>query len=270
VLAALPLPLVAFVWVSGSLIAVLFAFRIFGLPWRWALAAILWRPVFEGLWVGNAAAPLLACLAIGIRHPSALVIPPLVKAYAATATLWLVRERRWRSLALGSVGLALLVAVTLPITGTDAWRAWLMALEWFARSQSTLPDYLYGIALPRYIGSVAGLSIGLLVLAMALLARRREGLARLGLATTVLSPSVFGHGLLMTVPALGGLRPAVLWLALAATSFGVTAGSWIAPGLAVASWALPALRRSSADLGRAGIPDPLEGAVGPWPNIEMG
>jgi hypothetical protein len=269
-LVALPRPLVDVAVMGGSLAAVVFALRTFGLPWRWVLAAIFTRPVFEGLWVGNVAVPLLACLAIALRHPSALVIPPLAKAYSATASLWLIRERRWRSLALGSAGVAVVVAATLPMTGIDAWWAWLAGLDWFARSQSTLPDYLYGIALQRYVGPAIGLGIGLLVLAAALLARGRDGLGRLGLATPVLSPSVFGHGLLVALPAMGVLRPAILWIALASMAFGTTAGSWIGPAITVAAWVLPDLRRSSADLGRAGVPDPLDGADGAWPGAETG
>ena len=262
-LAALPRPLVEGAWVAGSLAALVFALRVIGLPWRWALAALAWRPIFEGLWVGNVAIPLLACLAIAIRHPSALVIPPVVKAYSATATLWLVREGRWRSLALGSAGVLVACALTLPLTGLEAWRSWLAGLDWFARSQASLPD-LYGIALPRFVGPAAALVIGLVVLAGALVVGGRAGLARLGMATPALSPSVFAHGLLVSLPALGYLRPAALWVAVGAMAFAATAGSWIGPALSVASWFLPVLRRTSAHPGRAGVPDPLDGAAGPW------
>jgi len=264
-LAAAPRLLVEAGWVAGSLSALVLALRAFGLPWRWALAALAWRPIFEGLWVGNVAVPLLACLAVAVRHPSALVLPPVAKAYSGTATLWLIRERRWRSLGLGMLVASFAVAATLPLTGVELWHRWLGGLDWFARSQPVLPGYLYGIALPRYLGPVPALVLGLLVLAFALVARGREGLARLGLATLALSASVFVHGLLVAIPALGGLRPAILWPGLAAMAFGATGAAWVGPGLAAASWGLPLLRRSSAELGRAGVPDPLAGAAGPWP-----
>jgi hypothetical protein len=102
------------------------------------------------------------------------------------------------------------------------------------------------------------------VLVAALVVRGRDGLARLGLATPILAQSVFLHGLLVALPAMMALRPAVLWLGLASMSFGPTPGSWLGPGLAIASWALPVLRRSAAELGRPHVPDPLGGAAEPW------
>jgi len=263
-LAGAPRLAVDIAWVAGSLATLCLALRAFGLPWRWVVAAVAWRPIFEGLWVGNVAVPLLACLALAIRHPSLLVVPPVFKAYSGTAALWLIRERRWRSLVLGSVAVAAAVALTLPMTGLELWRSWVAGLGWFARSQPVFPGYLYGIALQRFVGFVPALALGILVLGAALLARGREGLARLGLATPVLAQSVFLHGLLVAIPSMAGLRPAVLWLGLASMSFGPTPGSWLGPGLAIASWAAPALRRSAAAVGRARVPDPLGGAPEPW------
>lgn len=262
--AAAPRALADSAWVVGSVAALLVALRAIGLPWRWAVAALAWRPVFEGLWVGNVSVPLLACLALAVRYPWALAIPPAVKPYSVTATLWLVRERRWCPLLGGVAAVGLIMAATLPLTGLEAWWQWLAGLDWFARSQPLLAEYLYGIALPRFVGPGPAVAVGLVVLVAALMARGREGLARLGLATPAISPSVFVHGLLVAIPALLALRPAILWVGLAAMAFGATAGSWIGPGLAVAAWVLPALRRSSAELGRPGVPDPLAGAAGPW------
>jgi hypothetical protein len=159
--------------------------------------------------------------------------------------------------------------VTLPFTGLDQWREWLAGLDLFARSQPLVPDYLYGIALQRWLPPAVALALGVAVLGLALVPRGLDGLARLGLATPVLSPSVFVHGFLVAVPAFLALRPAVLWLALAAMSFGQSAWWWVGPAIAVASWGLPALRRADrggvADRTRAAtVPDPLAGAPGPW------
>ena len=263
-LAGAPRLAVDIAWVAGSIVTLCLALRAFGLPWRWVIAAIAWRPIFEGLWVGNVAVPLLACLALAVRYPSLLVVPPVFKAYSGTAALWLIRERRWRSLAWGCVAVGAAIAVTLPLTGIDLWRSWVSGLEWFARSQPVFPGYLYGIALQRFVGFVPALALGVLVLGAALLPGGRDGLARLGLATPVLAQSVFLHGLLVAIPAMLALRPAALWLGLASMSFGPTPGSWLGPGLAVAAWALPALRRSAAELGRPRVPDPLDGAREPW------
>ncbi|MEO7664804.1 MAG: glycosyltransferase 87 family protein, partial [Candidatus Limnocylindrales bacterium] len=265
-LAGVARPLVEMAWIGGSVAAVGFAMRRFGLPWRWALPVLLWRPVLEGIYVGNVAVPLLACLAVAVRHPAALVIPPVFKVYSGTATLWLIRERRWRSLLLGGLVVAVAALVTAGATGLGAWRDWLRGLDWFARSQPVLRDYLYGIALPRYLGALPALAVGLAVLLLALRARGTEGLARLGLATPALSPSVFVHGFLVAIPAMLALRPAVLWLAVAAMSFGSNAAYWLGPGLAVAGWLIPELRRNCRrSWKKEGVPDPLGGSAGPWP-----
>lgn len=262
----LPGPFVVGSFVVVSVALVVAALRLFGLPWRWTLAALLWRPVLEGLWVGNVAVPLVALLAVAPRLPAALALPPAFKAYSATTVLWLVRERRWRSLAVGVAIVAALALVTLPLAGLDRWREWLHGLDLFARSQPLVPDYLYGVALQRWLPPAAALAIGIVVLALALVPRGVEGLARLGLATPVLSPSVFVHGLLVAVPAFLTLRPAFLWLALAAMSFGQSAWWWVGPAIAVASWGLPGLRRATPADGErdATLPDPLGGASGPW------
>jgi hypothetical protein len=264
-LSAAPRLAVDVFWVAGSLAALVLALRAFGLPWRWVIVALAWRPISEGLWVGNVAVPLLSCLALALRYPSLLVLPPVFKAYSATAAIWLIRERHWRALAIGLAAVGLAVAATLPFTGIDLWRSWIAGLEWFARSQPGQPTHLYGIALPRFIGAGPALVVGVAVLVGALLIGGRGGLARLGLATPVLAQSVFMHGLLVTIPAIGVLRPAILWLALASMAFGGSAGAWLGPGLAVASWMLPVLRRSAAELARPHIPDPLGGAIAPWP-----
>ena len=262
----LPGPAVVGMFVLGSAALVVVALRLFGLPWRWVVAALLWRPVLEGLWVGNVAVPLAALLAIAPRLPGALAIPPIFKAYSGTTMLWLVRDGRWRALAAGLGLVAAIALATLPLAGPDRWREWLAGLDWFARSQPLVRDHLYGIALQRWLPPIVAIAIGLVVAALALVPRGLEGLARLGLATPVLSPSVFVHGFLVAIPALLTLRPSVLWLALAAMAFGQSAWWWVGPALVVASWGLPALRRAdpSAAVARS-IPDPLGGAPGPWP-----
>jgi hypothetical protein len=261
----LPGPFVVGSFVLASVALVLVALRLFGLPWRWALAALLWRPVLEGLWVGNVAVPLVALLAIAPRLSAALVIPPAFKAYSATATLWLVREARWGSLVVGVALVAILALATFPLAGLDRWREWLLGLDLFARSQPLVPDYLYGIALQRWLPPLVALPIGVAVLAVALVPRGLEGLARLGLATPVLSPSVFVHGFLVAIPAFLALRPTALWLALAAMSFGQSAWWWVGPALSIVSWGVPGLRRGGRPAAEEGtVPDPLVGARGPW------
>ncbi len=273
IVGALPGPAVIAAFELASVALVVAALRVFGLGWRWVVAALLWRPVLEGLWVGNVAVPLVACLAFAPRVPAALALPPLAKAYSGVTTLWLVRDRRWTALGAAILVVGAIVVVTLPFAGLDRWREWVAGLDWFARSQPLVRDYLYGIALQRWLAPAVAIAIGVAVLALALVPRGVEGLARLGLAAPVLSPSVFVHGLLVAVPALLDLRPAVLWIALAAMSFGPSAWWWVGPGLAVASWAVPSLRREATSGSRtaqgAAIPDPRDPSVS-WGGARAG
>ena len=103
--------------------------------------------------------------------------------------------------------------VTLPLTGLSLWSEWLSSLGVYQASQPGLPT-LYGFGLPRYVPFAL---YGLLAAAAVVLALRVRGpdsLARLGAATVVASPSLFGHGLLVAVPSMLSLRSPWLWLAI--------------------------------------------------------
>jgi hypothetical protein len=86
--------------------------------------------------------------------------------------------------------------------------------------------------------------------AWAWLGRGTEGLGRFGVATVVVSPSVFAHGFLIALPAFLGLRGPWLWLALGITSVAPGLGWWLAIAIVVGSAFVPGLRRE---------------AGGPWP-----
>ncbi len=116
-------------------------------------------------------------------------------------------------------------------------------LRLYSASQPLLPEYLYGLGLPRYVPSpaFAGLAAG--AVAWAWLGRGREGLARFGVATVVAAPSAFAHGFLVALPAFLGLRTAWLWVALGITSVAPGVAWWLAILVAVAASSLPGLRR---------------------------
>jgi hypothetical protein len=100
----------------------LVALRAFGLAWRWALLALIWAPIEQGLFSGNVVIPSLLLLGAAMRYGGGLLLGPLLKPQNGIVSLWLIRERAWRSLGGGLLVLALLVAVTLPLTGIDLWR----------------------------------------------------------------------------------------------------------------------------------------------------
>jgi hypothetical protein len=255
-LAALPFPLVAGAWVLASLAALVAGLRALGVRWPWIPLLLAWPGVFVGLWVGNVAIPAFLFLALALRLPGLLVLGPLLKVQHVIPAVWLVRERRWTALAAG-VGAVLLGAlVTLPIVGVGAWFDWWAALRAFQASQAAFPG-LYALALPRLLPYAAFLVVAAVAVGWALLGRGRDGLARLGLASVVASPSLYRHGFLTALPQVLRLDAALVWLVLGA---GVTLnGLWL--GLVVAAAA------SVLDLIRRRADDPLHplGPDGLWP-----
>jgi hypothetical protein len=265
----LPVPLVQAIWLAGSVCLGFLAMRWMGLPSRWAAMAVIWPPLFQGLWVGNVAVPALALFALGPWFGAGLALGAAFKSYTGIATLWLVRERRWMQVGLGIAGLAALAIVTLPLTGTTLWREWVNGLRIYQDSQVMLPD-LYGFGLPRHVPYLVFVALAISAIGAAFLVRGRESLARFGTATIVASPSLFGHGLLVAVPSLLYLRSPWLWFAIGLLS---TPSGWqwlLAVVVIAASWGVPAMRRpigasddqtaASAELlhplGRAGVPWP--------------
>jgi hypothetical protein len=266
-LAMLPVPVAQAVWVAGSLSLGLLALRWFGLPRRWLVGAILWPPFFEGLWVGNVALPGLALFAVGPWLGAGLVLGAIFKSYTGLAALWLIRERRWVQAAAGIGAVALVVAVTLPLTGIGAWSDWLDGLGVYQTSQRLVPG-LYGFGLMRFVPFAAYAVLAVAAALAALRARGLESLARLGTATVVAGPSLFGHGLLMAVPSLLSLRTAWLWLAAGFLSLPDGWQWWPAVAVITASWAAPSMRREKAE-GSAPF-EPLHplGAGRPWPGVQ--
>jgi hypothetical protein len=241
-LAALPGGVIHVAWPVASGALALVALRTLGLAWPLALAALLWRPFAEGLWVGNVAVPLLAAFVLAPRAGALLAIPGLFKVYSAIPALWLVRERRWRDVAVAALLVLGLAAGTLPLVGLEAWRAWLTGLAWWDASIPALGVYASGIALAQWLGLPIALALAAGCLVLAVRAREVESLWRLGVVTPIASPAVFSHGLLTALPAILQLRPVAVLLALAATASTPGPAFWLAPALVIASWFLPALR----------------------------
>ncbi len=248
-LAALPRSLVEAGWLVGSAAAAVVGLRLVGLRPRWALAALLWPPFFQGLYVGNVAVPAFALFAAAPWVGAGLVLAAIFKPYSGLAALWLVRERHLRPIAIGVIVLVGLAVLSLPLVGVDAWTAWIEGLGFYARSQPGL-QALVAMGLGAWFPAPVPLAAAAAVVAWAWLGRGRDGLARFGVATVVASPSLFSHGFLVALPAVLALRPLVLWLALGITSVAPGLGWWLAVVLVVAASGLPPLRRPTG---------------GPWP-----
>ncbi len=268
-LASQPLWLAQAAWVTSSALLGLAALRIIGLPWRWLVPALLWPPLFQGLWVGNVAVPALALFALGPWLGGTLVLGGLFKPYTTLASLWLIRERRWAALMAGIGSVLLLAAITLPLTGLDLWSQWLGGLQAYQKSQDLLPG-LYGFGLGRYVPFAAFAVLALAALVLALRMGGRDALAQLGTATVVASPSLFGHGLLLAVASMLSMRTFWLWLAIGLLSSPDGAQWWLAVGLVVASWLIPALRLSADEEveRRSRAHSFLEANAGAWPGLQ--
>jgi hypothetical protein len=134
---------------------------------------------------------------------------------------------------------------------------------------------LYGFGLPRFVPLWAFVALAAAAVLAALRVTGREGLARLGTATIVASPSLWGHGLLLAVPSMLDLRALWLWLAIGITSAPDGLQWWWAIGLIAASWFVPGLRRpAAATAGTAegdtdGLLHPLAAGLGPWPEADL-
>jgi hypothetical protein len=266
-LAFLPGIIVDWGWLAASFAVALWSLRRFGLSWPWALAALAWPPFLQGLYVGNIAVLLLGLFAAApwVERGAGLAVAPVFKVYSGVATLWLVRERRWRELVVGVAFVAFVALITLPLVGIGSWADWLDGLRTYRQSELALPNYLYGFGLPRYIPEIAWIAVAFVVAMVALQARGRVGLARLGLATVVASPSLFSHGFLVAIPAFLRLRSIWLWAALGITSVAPDVGWWAAIGAVLAAWYLPALRREPA--AEDDLLHPLGEVAEPWPDV---
>ena len=248
-LAALPRGLVDAGWLVLSALAALWGLRLLGLSARWAVAALFWPPLFQGLYVGNVAAPAFLLFAAAPWFGAGLIFAAAFQPYSAIAALWLVRERRWRSIAIGAVVLGVVSLITMPLVGLDSWRAWIDGLRWYAISQPLVPALL-GLSVGAYLPGWLPTVVALVAIGWAWLGRGLDGLARFGVATVVGSPSLFSHGFLVALPAFLQLRPVGLWLAIGLTSVAPGLGWWLAIALVVVASAATGLRRSNG---------------GPWP-----
>jgi hypothetical protein len=255
-LALLPQAIAQAVWVGASVALGLWALRLFGLPTRWLPAAVVWPPLFQGLWVGNVAVPLLPLFALGPWLGAGLVAAGVFKPYSAVAGAWLLRGRGRRQLVAGIAVVAVLALLTVPLTGPRAWSDWVGGLRAYTASESALPG-LYGFGLLRFLPALACVALAVLALWVAWESRGLQSLARFGVATVVASPSVFGHAMLITVPAMLTLRTVWLWLAIGFLSTPDGLQWWLAVLVVAASWLVPPMRRSTIGTDVAGEGDPL-------------
>jgi hypothetical protein len=245
-LAALPAVVAKALWIGLCLGVSVAAIRIIGVRWRWLPVVLLWTPFVQGIYVGNVAVLAFAFFAMAPAVGALLAIPPVFKLQLGVPGLWLVRERRWRDLALAiALGLAMIL-VTLPFVGLDSWHVWLAQLSDFS-NQVQQNRGMMGISLTFWLGSLLAGAIGVAAVVAALTRRSGDGLSALGVASIAVSPTLYALGATMALPALLRLRAPFLWFALALTSApGSTQGFWAAFAMGFAALWFPALTHAES------------------------
>lgn len=262
ILSQLPSAVVVAGWLGLSIGGSIAALRWLGVRPAWLAILLLWPPLFEGIDIGNVAVLTFALFAAAPRWPRLLPVMAVFKLQSAIPALWLIRERRWSSIVIGSAIVGGLALVTLPFVGLNAWGDWIRGLQLFQSSQAQVPA-LYGLALPRYLPYVIFLALAVLATAAAtILGRGTAGLARLGVASVVASPSLYRHGLLVALPGLLGNGELICWLGLALTANGVALGWWLMVAAAALGTAFFDRPRADAEP----TVHPLGSGAGPWPS----
>jgi hypothetical protein len=258
--ARLPFGLLAGAWAVVSFGCALLAFRLLGLGWPWAILMLAFPALVKGAESGNVANLTFLLFAAGYRYGPALVVGVLFKIQTGIPALWLARERRWRDIVIGILIVGVVCLVTLPIVGVASWHDWLAGLGYRQQSQVNLP-ILNGLSLAGALPFAAFAAVSAVAIAIAFVLGGRRGLAGLGLASVVASPSLWPHGFLMALPAVFGFASgSLLWLAL-----GLGADAWWGLWLTAALGAVSVLARRWED--RPIAPDvthPLGGTFGPW------
>jgi hypothetical protein len=214
-------PLQTQLWIALIVVAAIPAFRLLGVRWPYVAALLLFPPLVKGIESGNVANVVFLLFAAGAVMPALLPVGMLFKPQFAIPSLWLLRERRWRSIALSALLVAVIIVGTLPFVGVDLWFGWIEGLRHREASQHAFP-LLYGWSLARYLPLAAFAAISLAAVAVPLFLRGRRSLAGLGLATIIASPTLWPHGFVFALPALFSLPAPWIWVAL-----GVAEGPWV-------------------------------------------
>jgi hypothetical protein len=234
-LARIPLPVAEGLWLVAMLAAALGGLWLLGVRGRWLVAMLGWPPIAIGVSVGNVGMVSFLLLAAGFWVGALLIVGGVFKPQSLIPALWLVRHGRWRAIALGAGIVLALALVTLPLTGLQAWFDWVASLGHFQATTDRFPA-MKGFSLTRSLPAVIAILFGLVAVGLALLGRGRNGLARLGAASVVASPTLYLHGLTAILPGTLALRPELLWFVLGLGPWiGTGSSAWLAVGIVFVS-----------------------------------
>lgn len=223
-LTAIPRSLLTVVAVGLSLVVSVIACRRLGIPWIWLPLVLAWPPFAEGIVGANVQMVLFAAFAFLFYAPGGAPWQPRSRHVAdpaesglqigALATLvgavkvsqpqaWIyVLHHRPRAAIAGAIGVVVVVAVTLPLTGIGAWFDWVTQL----RLASDPTWDLGGFALPRLFPNVVSLAIAAFCLVAVWFVPQRNAGAWVGLLSVIGALSLHVFGLVFLVPAMLVIR----------------------------------------------------------------
>jgi hypothetical protein len=116
----------------------------------WALALVVFPPVWLDIVYGNINILLAAMIVAGFKQPAVWSFGLLTKVTPGVGLLWFLVRREWRALAVVALVTAALCAVSVLVMGIGAWEKWLGVV--FSRSGVAIPpDALPIPFLPRAV-----------------------------------------------------------------------------------------------------------------------
>jgi hypothetical protein len=243
-LSELPRWVVGWTAVIGMLVAAIVACRRLGVPWIWLPVVLTWPPFSEAIFGANVQMLLFAAFAflfykvamarwrptyrdLEAREESDFEVGALsvvigaVKVSQVHAWLYSLRHRPRAAIG-GAIAALLLVAVTLPITGTSLWFSWLDQL----RLASDTTWDLGGFAIPRFIPPGVGYAVVIACLVAVWFVPRERAGAWVGVLSVIGSVSLHIFGLLFLMPAMFLIRlEAVLTAAIFVATYSYL-GAW--------------------------------------------
>jgi hypothetical protein len=141
-LGVLPWEAVIVLWLGLQLAALWYIGR------EWALALIIFPPVWLDMVYGNINIMIAAAIVAGFRHPAAWAFPLLTKVTPGVGVLWYAGRREWRSLAIVGAVTGTLALASVVILGTGIWVEWFDSLR-ASQAFPVPPDALNIPLIPR-------------------------------------------------------------------------------------------------------------------------
>ncbi len=267
----LPQPGLQLGWFAVCLGSAVFAVRRLGFPAAWWPFVLLWSPFAEGIIGGNVQIPVFACFVAMFWRRSRRPAPfwsserdvadpgePAARLGLLSAAIgalkvtqfqpWLfIARRRPAAAAVGSVLVIGLVAITLPLTGSDPWFDWLTQLR-----RGTDPAWeLAGIALSRFTPPGVGIAVTVATsLAILAVPNRTGAAAWIGVLSVWGAASLHPFGLLFLLPAMLVIRRELALIAAMLVATTTYEGSWA--GIVLVTVALIGTLRSQ------GLSEPID------------